>query len=92
MDRAAAQFLTQTYRQPLKPAELKRVGADEPEAYDDFLWELARKFTSSHEEALAAVEEMQNDVQRCAENVGPVTKKQRFAEQLAWLRLKRFLR
>ncbi|MEQ1923794.1 MAG: hypothetical protein ABL952_14915 [Pyrinomonadaceae bacterium] len=99
MASSATQFLTRTYQQPFKPAKLKgRAGKDKPAAnhkagtYDEFLWDLARKFTNSREEAVAAVEEMQNDIRQCAEKeIYPVTKKERLTNHLAWLRLKRFL-
>ncbi|HRI02336.1 MAG TPA: hypothetical protein PLL77_01225 [Pyrinomonadaceae bacterium] len=100
MANSATQFLTNTYRQPFKPAKLKgrpdrdKLAAnDKAGTYDEFLWELARKFTNSREEAVAAVEEMQNDIRQCAEKeICPVTKKERLTDQIAWLRLKRFLR
>ncbi len=99
MASSATQFLTRTYQQPFKPAKLKgrrgknKLAANDKAApYDEFLWDLARKFTNSREEAVAAVEEMQNDIRLCAEKeICPVTKKQRLTDQLAWLRLKRFL-
>ena len=98
MASSGTQFLTQTYQQPFKPAKLKGPAKDKladndkPGTYDEFLWDLARKFTNSREEAVAAVEEMQNDIRLCAEKeICPVTKKQRLTDQLAWLRLKRFL-
>lgn len=86
MASSTAQILTRTYQQPFKP------GNDKTATYDEFLWDLARKFTNSREEAAAAVEEMQNDIRLCAENeICPITKKERLIEQIAWLRLKRFL-
>lgn len=98
MASSATQFLTRTYQQPFKPAKLKSPAkdkfADNDKAgtYDEFLWDLARKFTNSREEAVAAVKEMQNDIRQCAEKeICPVTKKDRLTDQLAWLRLKRFL-
>ncbi len=98
MASSATQFLTQTYQQPFKPAKLKGPAKDKfadndkTGTYDEFLWDLALKFTNSREEAVAAVEEMQNDIRQCAEKeICPVTKKERLTDQLAWLRLKRFL-
>ncbi|MBK8303679.1 MAG: hypothetical protein WBC19_05060 [Pyrinomonadaceae bacterium] len=92
MASSATQFLTRTYQQPFKPAKLKGPGKDEAGTYDEFLWDLALKFTNSREEAVAAVKEMQNDIRQCAEEeICPVTKKERLTDQLAWLRLKRFL-
>ncbi len=37
------------------------------DAYGDFIWALARKFTASREEAEAAVQEIFNDIWRYAE-------------------------
>ncbi len=99
MASSATQFLTRTYQQPFKPAKLKRgpgrdklSASDNAGTYDEFLWDLARKFTNSREEAVAAVEEMQNDIRQCdADEICPVTKKERLTDQIAWLRLKRFL-
>lgn len=97
MARSATQFLTQTYRQPFTPAKPeRRQGKDKlavrAGTYDEFLWDLARKFTNSREEAVAAVEEMQNDIRQCAEkDICPATKNERLTNHLAWLRLKRFL-
>ena len=98
MASSATQFLTRTYQQPFTPAKLKGPAKDKLAAndkaatYDEFLWDLASKFTNSREEAVAAVKEMQNDIRQCAENeISPVTKKERLTDQIAWLRLKRFL-
>lgn len=96
---SATQFLTRTYQQPFKPARLKRSAVKEipaisekADAFDTFLWDLACKFTNTREEAVAAVEEMQSDIRQCAENeISPMTKKDRLTDQIAWLRLKRFL-
>jgi len=99
MASSAIQFLTQTYQRPFKSAKLngkaeidKSAAIDNTVTYDEFLWELARKFTNSREEAVAAVEEMQNDIRLCAEReICPVTKKERLSDHVAWMRLKRFL-
>jgi len=99
MGSRATEFLTRTYQQPLNPAKLNRSAikaisapAGHADAFDKFLWALAQKFTNSREEAVAAVEEMQNDIRQCAENeICPVTKKERLTDQIAWMRLKRFL-
>ena len=98
MGSRATQFLTRTYQQPFKPAKLKSaINAKsapiaQPDAFDEFLWALAKKFTNSREEAVAAVEEMQRDIRQCAENnVSPGTNEKRLVDQIAWRRLKRFL-
>lgn len=65
------QFLRETYQQPYKPRPLDRDAEREPlvpDAYGAFMWELAKKFTNSGEEAEAAVREMLIDVQRCADD------------------------
>ena len=75
MNGLTTQFLTWTYQQPYQPVKLKRIAKkdkavlnDSADAYNDFILALAQKFTSTPEEAKAAVQEMLTDIQRCEEN------------------------
>lgn len=63
-----------------------------PESHDDFVWKLARKFTDSNEEAVAAAEEMFADIRRCAEGsdgIPPI--ESRLTARIAFRRLLKFL-
>ena len=83
------QFIQQTYRQPYPGASFQDAAAH---PYDDFVWKLARKFTSSNEEAVAAAEEMFTDIRRCAEGgerTPPI--ESRLTARLAFRRLLKFL-
>jgi hypothetical protein len=96
------QFIQRTYRQPYRPANLQEhitreaiPDQTEPngDGYKDFIWALAEKFTNSAEEAEAAVEEMQTDIQRCAERgVLGGSSEDRLVARIAWRRLMKFLK
>lgn len=63
-----------------------------PYSHDDFVWKLARKFTNSNEEAVAAAEEMFADIRRCAEGVDGVPPiESRLTAKIAFRRLLKFL-
>ena len=63
-----------------------------PYSHDDFVWKLARKFTNSNEEAVAAAEEMFADIRRCAEGVDDVPPiETRLTAKIAFRRLLKFL-
>jgi len=68
MHSSESQFIQETYQRPYSSPALKKVDGDHStitDPYDAFIWELARKFTNSEEEAEAAVREMLIDIQRC---------------------------
>lgn len=99
MTNLATQFITQTYQKPYRPAKLRQSVAEGEAAvmrgsdvYNDFFWELARKFTNSHEEAAAAVKEMQADMQQSSENEArQPTNEEQIIAKIAWRRLIKFL-
>jgi len=99
MASTVTQFITRTYQQPYRPAKLAGfpISKKTPlnataESYNEFIWALARKFTNSAEEAEAAVQEMQNDIERCAEKgVLASTQEDRLVARIAWRRLLKFL-
>jgi hypothetical protein len=90
-----SQFIRETYRQPYRSAPLgEKIGPDGtvPEAYNAFIWELAKRFTNSGEEAEAAVREMLIDIHRCAESASaevPIEK--RLTARIAFRRLLKLL-
>jgi hypothetical protein len=85
MANRATHFITQAHKQPYRPAK-----AADP--YKDFIWHLARKFTNSPEEAKAALQEIQNDIERCADTgVAVRTHEERLIARIAWRRLFNFL-
>ncbi|MEO7660696.1 MAG: hypothetical protein ABIV48_13865 [Pyrinomonadaceae bacterium] len=90
---AATQFITKTYRQHYrKDNKIATAFYDSADPYDDFVSELARKFTNSPDEARAAVLEMQADIQRCAEKgVGIEPNEDGMIARVAWRRLLKFL-
>ena len=95
MNGLTTQFITQTYQQPYRPRTAKKDKAilnESADAYNDFIWALAKKFTNSPEEAKAAVQEMFTDIQRCAEKGLLITSNEdRLVARIAWRRLIKFL-
>ena len=99
MSSLTTQFITQTYQKPYGRTKGKRVAKndnaalnDSADAYKDFIWALAQKFTNTPEEAKAAVHEMFADIQRCAERGVLVTSNEdRLIARIAWRRLIKFL-
>ena len=99
MARTATQFITWTYQQPFKPVNLKPHAKKDKTAAEDltdtsneFIWALARKYTNSAEEARAAVEEMQADINQCAEKgERATTNKDLLIARIARQLLKKFL-
>lgn len=99
MSSLTTQFITRTYQKPYRPAKLERaVRLDEPtqndpaDPYSEFIYELARKFTNSAEEAEAAVQEMNADIQRCSENeISLLKNEDRLIDRIAFRRLIKFL-
>ena len=95
----ATQFITRTYQQPYRPAKLQRIAKKDntvftgrADAYNDFIWALAKKFTNTPEEAEAAVQEMFTDIQRCAQRgVSISSNEDRVIARIAWRRLLKFL-
>ena len=100
MSSLTTQFITRTYQKPYRPAKLQRaVSLDKPtqnnpaDPYGEFIHELARKFTNSPEEAEAAVQEMNADIQRCSEKgIRLLKNEDRLIERIAFRRLIKFLR
>ena len=84
---------------PYRPAKLRQsiTGGEAAaikisDVYNDFFWELARKFTNSHEEGAAAVKEMQADMQQSSENIArQPTNEEQIIAKIAWRRLIKFL-
>ena len=67
--------------------------ADRNDPFNDFIWDLARKFTNSAEEAEAAVREMNADMMRFeVERDSPPSNAELLIDQIAWRRLIRFLK
>lgn len=95
MTSSETQFIQQTYRRPYPSPTPKSADGDQKNSadpYDAFIWELARKFTNSEEEAEAAVQEMRSDIQRCEQgsvNEQPI--KHRLTALIALRRLIGFL-
>lgn len=96
-----ATLTTKFIRQPYRPVNPKSVEQtdktilnDCADAYNDLLWTLARKVTDSSEEARAVVREMFADIRQCQKRGQLVTAsdEDRHITQIAWRRLKRFLR
>ncbi|MFM9904622.1 MAG: hypothetical protein ACKVQJ_08645 [Pyrinomonadaceae bacterium] len=106
-DIAVNQTIIETYKRPLAPAlrppvpltifqRLQKQDAsafvDCVDAYADFIWALATRFTNSEDEAKAAVAEMESDIRRCAETGAPLTEEDaRLSSVIAWRRLIKFL-
>ena len=94
MNGLTTQFITRTYQKPYRPIELQTppVLSDSADAYEDFIWALAQKFTNTPEEAKAAVHEMFADIRRCAERgVLATSNEDRLVARIAWRRLIKFL-
>ena len=69
-----------------------KASAEHVDVYNKFIWDLARNFTASDEEAKAAVEEMRADIRYCAENgVVVTTIEDRLTSEMAWRRLKKLV-
>ena len=103
METLGTQFIQRTYRQPYRSATAEQVAAksktsdgtpfdESVGSYNEFVWALAQKFTNSREEAQAAVQEMQTDIQRCAERgVFIPSNEDHLVALISWRRLLRFL-
>lgn len=99
MNIPATQFIQRTYQQPYRAAIAQRIEKKDTlvpnnsaESYNSFVWALATKFTSSREEAEAAVKEMLSDIKRCAESsVDEPPIENRLTARLAFQRLLKFL-
>jgi hypothetical protein len=99
MANLATQFIARTYRQPYRPAKLRTITPngkaaliEGTDAYDEFIWALARKFTNTAEEAEAAVKEMRLDMEQCAkERTRQPSNEEQLVAQIAWRRLFKFL-
>jgi hypothetical protein len=62
------------------------------DSYRTFIWELAKNFTNSNEEARAAVVEMHADIERCSEMAEqPPSNEDRLIARIAWRRLVKYL-
>ncbi len=93
MNRAARQFVIETYRQPYGPARLRAAAAKpEIDRFEKFIVDLAQRFTSSPEEAEAALKEMNEDIERCARSEMPqLTLEGRLVSGIALRRLIKFI-
>jgi len=98
MPSLTTELIQRTYQQPYPPTTNLQGESDNPgqsdrgESYNNFVWALARKFTNTPEEAEAAVQEMLNDIQRCAERgVTAASNEDRLVARIAWRRLLKLL-
>lgn len=92
MNRAARQFVIETYRQPYRPASLRAGSKLDTDPFEKFIVDLAQRFTNSREEAEAALNEMHADIERCARSDKPqLTTEGRLASGIALRRLIKFL-
>ncbi|MBK6725075.1 MAG: hypothetical protein IPO41_09995 [Acidobacteria bacterium] len=92
MNEANSQFVIDTYRRPYRAARVDaavRVGSD---PFAVFISELAQRFTNSPEEAEAALQEMNADIERCAGRRAQPTIEGRLASGIALKRLINFLK
>jgi hypothetical protein len=88
MSSIEAESIRQTYQQAtgMRSRDARR------DSHAEFVWKLARKFTNSNEEAMAAAEEMFADIRRCAEEAEEMPPiEERLTARIAFRRLLKLL-